>query len=110
MAKTSVGMQENIAAMLSYLAWWVTGLVFFLLEKENQFVRFHAMQSIIVFGFIWIVVTVIGVIPILGWAIAGMLGFVGFILWIILMVKAYQGEKYKVPWAGDLAEKWSAKP
>jgi len=110
MAKTSVGMQENIAAMLSYLLGFITGLVFFLLEKENQFVRFHAMQSIIVFGSLWIVGTVIGVIPILGWAIAGILGFVGLILWIILMVKAYQGEKYKLPWAGNLAEKWSTKP
>ena len=110
MAKTSTGIQENVAGLLSYLAGWITGLVFILLEQENKFIRFHAMQSIIVFGSIFVVGTVIGWIPFLGWAITAVLGVLGFILWIILMVKAYQGELFKVPWAGDLAEKWSAKP
>ena len=110
MAKTSTGIQENVAGLLSYLAGWITGLVFILLEQENKFIRFHAMQSIIVFGSIFVVGTVIGWIPFLGWAITAVLGVLGFILWIILMVKAYQGELFKVPWAGDMAEKWSAKP
>ena len=47
---TSTGIQPNVAALLSYLLGWVTGLIFFLIEKDNKFVRFHAMQSIIVFG------------------------------------------------------------
>ena len=47
MAKTSTGIQENVAALLSYLVGWVTGLVFILLEQENKYVRYHAMQSII---------------------------------------------------------------
>jgi uncharacterized membrane protein len=110
LAKTSTGMQENVAALLSYLAGLITGLVFFLLEKENKFVRFHAMQSIIVFGGLWVVSGILGAIPFIGWIILALLGPVMFILWIILMVKAYQGETYKLPWVGDLAEKWSAKP
>ena len=109
MAKTSTGIQENVAALLSYLVGWVTGLVFILLEQENKYVRYHAMQSIIVFGAIFVVTTVVGWIPFLGWTISAMLGVLALILWIILMIKAYQGEKYKVPWAGDLAEKWSVK-
>jgi len=107
MAKTSTGIEQNVAGLLCYLLGWVTGLIFILLEKENSFVRFHAMQSIIVFGFFTIVTTVLGIIPVLGWIIAWLLGVLAFILWIVLMVKAYQGEQYKLPWAGDLAEKWS---
>ena len=110
MAKTSTGIQENVAGLLSYFAGWITGLVFILLEQENKFIRFHAMQSIIVFGSLSVVGSIFGWIPFLGWAIAILLGGLGFILWIVLMVKAYQGEMYKLVWAGNLAEKWSAKP
>lgn len=109
MAKTSTGIQENVAGLLSYLAGWVTGLVFILLEQDNKFVRFHAMQSIIVFGGLSILSSIFW-IPIIGWIIGAIAGVAGFILWIVLMVKANQGEMFKVPWAGDLAEKWSAKP
>jgi len=110
MAKTSTGIQENVAGLFCYSLGWITGFVFILLEQENKFVRFHAMQSIIVFGSIFVIGTVMGWIPLLGWAIAAMLGVLGFILWIVLMVKAYQGELYKLVWAGNLAVKWSAKP
>ena len=109
MAKTSTGVQENVAGLLCYLAGWITGLVFILLEQENKFIRFQAMQSIIVFGGLSVLSSIFW-IPIIGWTIAAIAGVAGFILWIVLMVKAYQGEMFKVPWAGDLAEKWSAKP
>jgi hypothetical protein len=49
-AKASTGLEPNVAGLLCYLVGWITGLVFILIEKENQFVRFHAMQSIIIFG------------------------------------------------------------
>ena len=107
MAKTSTGIEQNVAGLLCYLLGWITGLIFILLEKENSFVRFHAMQSIVVFGGISIVYIILGFIPIIGWLIAGLLWILGSVLWIVLMVKAYQGELYKLPWAGDLAEKWS---
>ena len=50
MEKTSTGLDENVAGLLCYVLGWVSGLVFILIEQENNFVRFHAMQSIIVFG------------------------------------------------------------
>ena len=96
-----------MAGLLSYVLGWVSGLVFILLENENKFVRFHAMQSIIVFGSLNIISIVIGSIPFIGWGVASVIGVLSFVLWIVLMIKAYQGEMFKLPWAGDLAEKWS---
>jgi len=106
MAKTSTGLEENIAGLLCYVLGWISGLIMLLVEKENSFVRFHAWQSIIVFGAFTIVTTVLGIVPVIGWVISSLLGILAFILWIILMVKAFQGDRYKLPWAGDLAEKW----
>ena len=101
MEKSSTGLDENVAGLLCYVLGWVSGLVFFLLETENKFVRFHAIQSILVFGVLNIALIVLGWIPVIGWVI----GVLGFVLWIILLIRAYQGVKFKLPWAGDFAEK-----
>ena len=106
MAKTSMDLEENIASLLCYVLGWVTGLIFILVEKKNQVVRFHAMQSIIVFGSFSIISIIFT--PFL-WIFASLLGLLAFILWIILIIKAYQGGIYKLPVAGDLAEKWASK-
>jgi uncharacterized membrane protein len=109
---TSTGLEPNLAAALSYLCGWVTGLVFFLLEKENNFVRFHAMQSIIVsaaFTVLFIACAILSNIPVIGWLfwIVGypIVGLASFVSWILLMVKAYQGERFHFPVVGDMAEK-----
>ncbi len=113
MDKTSIGLTENVAGLLCYVLGWVSGLVFLLIEEENKFVRFHAIQSIVTFGSITVVsiaLSIIGLIPYLGviFNIANwMIGILAFVLWIVLMVKAVQGTKYKLPWAGDFAEKRS---
>ena len=106
MAKSSTGLEENVAGLLCYVLGWISGLVFVLLEQESKFVRFHAMQSIYVFGTITVVSIIIGWIPIIGNAIAGLLWLLGVVLWIVLMIKAYQGTEFKVKWAGDFAERW----
>lgn len=109
--KTSTGLQENVASLLCYLGWWVTGIIFILIEKENKTVRFHAIQSICVFGaftVINIILSILGIIPIIGLIfaiISYILWVIAVILWIVLMVKAYQGQKWKLPWAGNFAEK-----
>ena len=105
LGKTSMGMQPNLAALLSYVAGIITGVIFYLVEKENKFVRFHAMQSILVFGFFLVANAVLAFIPVIGWTIMPILGIVQLIVWIILMVKAYQGENFKLPVLGDIAEK-----
>ncbi len=113
MDKTSIGLTENVAGLLCYVLGWISGLIFLLIEQENKFVRFHAVQSIVTFGSITIVsiaLSILGLIPFLGvvFDIANVIiGLLAFVLWIVLMVKAYQGTKYKLPWAGDFAEKRS---
>ena len=103
--KTSSGMDQNIAGLLCYVAGWITGLIFFLIEKENRFVRFHAMQSIITFGGLTVLSIALGMIPFVNLVMLPILGILQLILWIVLMVKAYQGQLFKLPVIGDMAEK-----
>ena len=107
MGKSSTGLQENVAALLSYLVGWVTGIIFFVIEKESKFVKFHAMQSIITFAGLTIITWIISIIPIVGGVISWLIGVLMLVLWILLMIKAYQGKKFKLPVAGDLADKWA---
>ena len=105
LGKCSTGMQANVAGLLTYLLGWVTGIIFYLIEKENKFVRFHALQSIITFGALTVLGIVFPFIPVLGRILAPIVGLANIVLWIILMIKAYQGEKFKLPVVGDIAEK-----
>ena len=108
MAKTSMNMEENMASLLCYILGWITGLIFYLIEKENKTVKFHAMQSILTFLPLTIIVSVFWAIswfiPFI-WMLSMLIGLLTFILWIVLMIKAYQGEKFKLPIVGDIAEK-----
>ncbi|UOE94036.1 DUF4870 domain-containing protein [Alkalihalobacillus sp. LMS39] len=103
--KSVFGLEENIASFLCYLAAFVSGLIIFLLEKENKAVRFHALQSIIAFGALTILNIVVGQIPYVGWVLGSLINLVYFVLWVVLMYKAYNGEQYKLPFVGDIAEK-----
>ena len=105
MGKSSTGLDENVAGLLCYVLGWVSGLVFVLIEQESKFVRFHAIQSIYVFGVLMIAGIILGWIPFIGGVLAGLISVLWFILWIVLMIKAYQGMRYKLPWSGNLAEK-----
>ena len=105
MTKSSTGLNENVAGLLCYVLGWVSGFIFVLIEQESKFVRFHAIQSIYVFGVLTIASIILRWIPYIGDVLAGLISALGFILWIVLMIKAYQGVKYKLPWAGNLAEK-----
>jgi uncharacterized membrane protein len=100
---SSTGLQANVAGLLCYLGWWVTGIIFLLLEKKSQFVRFNAAQSIVVLGAINLVAVVLGYVPHLDW-LGGLVGFAGVVLMIILMVKAYQGQMYRIPIAANIAD------
>lgn len=96
---------ENLMGALTYLLGFITGIIFLLVEKKSRFVRFHAMQSTILFGGLFVVNIALGFVPLLGWLAGLLLSLLGFVLWIILMWKAFQGETYKVPYVGDIAEK-----
>ena len=109
LGKCSTGMEPKAAALLSYLLGFITGIVFFIIEKDNKFVRFHAMQSIVVFGGLFVLrialIAVFALMPGAMYALATLISLAGFILWVLLMVKAYQGEYFKLPLVGDFAEK-----
>ena len=102
---TDTGIQPNVAALLSYVLGFVTGLIFILIEKQNKFVRFHAMQSIITFGALIAIQWMISLLPFLGLLVSGLISILEVVLWVVLMVKAYQGETFKLPVVGELAEK-----
>ena len=110
---TSMGMSPNVEAGLSYLFGWITGLIFFLVEKQNRFVRFHAMQSILFFGGLTVISIILGFIG--GFAGIGLLtglltwlvDVVGFVGWIILLINGFQGKYFKLPIIGDYAEKYA---
>ena len=105
MTKTSMGLDESVAGLLCYIVGWITGIVFLVLEKENKFVRFHALQSLLTFLPLSVLAWLLGWIPFIGWALAALVWILTVILWLILMFKAYRGEKYKLPLVGDIAEK-----
>lgn len=105
--KTSLGMDEKLEALLTYLVGFVTGVVFLILEKKSKFVRFHAMQSTIFFGGLFVIEFFLGFIPIIGWLINLALSIYALIMWIVCMIKAYNGEKYELPIAGQMAKKYT---
>lgn len=103
--KTSLGLDENIEALLCYVLMALSGFIFLLVEKDSKFVKFHALQSLFTFLFIHVAMFVLMFIPVLGWLVSSLLGIISVVLWILGMIKAYQGEKFKFPIVGDLAEK-----
>ena len=102
--KTSTGFDANVAAALTYLVGFVTGIIFLLVEKDNKFVRFHAMQSTLVFAGIVAIDILLQIVPILGALVVVFVVIpVSAILWLLLMYKAYQGEEFKLPLVGQMA-------
>ena len=117
MAKSSLKLGENTEAALCYLLLWLSGIIFYLVEKENKTVRFHAMQSILVFLPLSIIMIIVAVPqwflsfympPIIFGALATISGFLRValvILWILFVFNAYQGQKFKIPIISDIAKK-----
>jgi len=112
------GLTENVAGLLCYALGWITGLIFYLVDKR-PFVRFHAAQSMVIFGGLNLLYFVFvrmffGAFLVGGYGFFSFTGLFGlvlelaqlaaFVLWLVLMVKAYQGVRYKVPVVGDIAE------
>lgn len=127
--KSSTGMEPNLAAALSYI--WIVGLIFFFIEKENRFIRFHAMQSVL-YGLVWtVIMIVLGIINAIifvafaaaasaagdaGGAIGLVISLISTLIWLVVpllylgtlilaAVKAYQGKTFKLPIIGNIAEK-----
>jgi len=118
---TSTGLDENVAVTLAYALGWLTGIVFYFLESENDHVRFHASQSIVIFGGYTIVTFVLSVFR--NWLfISGRgglaFGFLSMVLalvsvtvwaaavatWVYLLVRTYQGRDPRIPGAAGVAD------
>ena len=120
-AAGGTGMEENVAGLLCYALGWITGLIFFLIDKR-PFVRFHAAQSLVTFGGLHVIHIILafaiggsifvggffGFGSLLG-IILSILNLIGLIAWILCMVKAYQHERFKLPVIGDIAENIAGK-
>jgi len=130
-SESSTGMQPNTAGLLCYLGWWITGIIFVVIEKKSRFVKFHAWQSIMALGIMNAVLIILSIIRAVAWASAwksvwtgspASLGFWRFtdviftivliltiVLWIVLMVMAVTGKMWKIPWIGNWAERQANK-
>jgi len=98
--RSSTGLEENVAGFLCYLLWFVTGIVFLVVERESRFVKFHAKQSTITFLVLFVILLLIGWIPVIG----AMVWILSLVLWLLLMIKALQGKRYSLPIVGKVVE------
>jgi uncharacterized membrane protein len=115
-APATAGLAENVAGALCYSLWWLTGIIFLVIDKRHS-VRFHAAQSIVVFGMITVLYWIVGAMFAtsimmggfgmgwsLGYTIFMLIRLVGLVVWIFLMFKAYQGEQFRIPIAANIAD------
>jgi uncharacterized membrane protein len=103
--KSRTGLESNFAAALAYALGPIGGIVFLLIEKDDDFVRFHALQSIVTFTGIAVLHLVLRNLPLLAWMAAGPVLILSVVVWIVLMFKALSRERYKVPVLGDFVER-----
>lgn len=113
-AVTGAGLEDNVAGALAYVT-IIPAIVFLVLEPYNRkkFIRFHAFQCLffaVAWTVLWIGLSIIAHTPFLGWMtilIWPLITLGGFVIWLILVLKAYQGQMFKLPVIGDMAEKQS---
>jgi uncharacterized membrane protein len=104
MTKTSTGLPPNIAATLAYAFGALSGIVFLMIERDDKFVRFHAWQSTLTFLGAMLLSMLVASFPVFGplLNVALTAGLVA--LWVLLMFKAFSGERFKLPYVGEIAE------
>ena len=108
--ETSMGLTQNTAIAIAYGFAWLSGLIIFFVEKKNQLVRFHAMQSIILFVAYFIINYILGILwwgaPFLIGSLQDLLCLAVFVLWLVLWISALQGRFFRLPVIGDLAARF----
>ena len=105
-ATSAGGLADNVAGMLAYVT-FIPAIIFLLVEpySRNRFIRFHAFQCIFLSLALFVIHIVLMFIPLIGWVISMFVSLAALVLWVVLLIKAYQGQKFKVPFIGELAEK-----
>jgi uncharacterized membrane protein len=118
---TSTGLDPKLEVLLSYLGWWITGLVFLAVEHQHAAVRFHAAQSLVLFGALSLLmfglsgvalVSFVAAAPVAGQALADlnkMVWLLAAVLWVVLVLKAIRGESWRVPGIAPLADRLAAR-
>jgi uncharacterized membrane protein len=101
---SSTGLDANLAGMLCYLLGFLTGVLFLVIERDSRFVRFHAYQSLLTFGAVFVISVGTHLVPLIGPLVGFLLPIVTFAVWVVLMVQAFRGRRFKLPWVGDWAE------
>ena len=104
-SETSLGLSENIAGSLTYLFGFVSGFIMLLVERDNHFVRYHALQSIYISIIFVSAYLLLGMLPVIGWFSSMVLAPAGLVMWIILMLNAYKGRYSKMLYISDFANK-----
>jgi len=118
---SSTGLSTRTASVLSYLGWWVTGLIFWSVERQDPLVRFHAIQSTVAFGVLGLAIAAFGLtaLVMLSFAPTGFTFFLGaafvlwagsVLLWMLAIWKASQGKRWRIPLASRLATKYAQDP
>lgn len=113
---TSTGVDARLSSMLCYAGWWITGLIFLFAERRHAEVRFHAAQSLVIFGALSVALLVSGGVSAvvfvvattqfqLAQAVGYAIWFAAVVLWLFLLMKTWRGETWRVPIAADLAMK-----
>jgi uncharacterized membrane protein len=117
-ADSTTGLTSRTASVLTYLGWWVTGLIFWGVERRDPLVRFHAVQATVAFGAlaVLIILFVLLALVMLSFAPRGFSFFVGaavavwvgsVVLWLIALWQAGQGKRWRIPLAASVAENWT---
>ncbi len=100
--KSLFGLNERISGALCYALSFVSGAVYLVCEKDNKFVRFHALQSFLWFAMLTVLRWILKFIPFIGWAAVDIIGLISIATWLLLMFKAYSGKTFKLPVIGDV--------
>lgn len=113
---TSTGVEARLSALLCYTAWWVSALVFLVIERQHRGVRFHAAQSLVLFGGLSVLIGLltvfsVGMLVVSAGAFqaARLIVYLVWIaavgIWLVLMLRTFQGETWRVPIVADLADR-----
>ena len=103
--QSSTGLNSNIAAVLAYAFGFASGVVLLVVERKDGYVRFHAMQSTLTFAIVMVTALILGSLPIAGRFLTGLLTLLAGVIWFVLMFKAFTGQRYKLPYVGEIAER-----
>jgi uncharacterized membrane protein len=117
---TSTGVDPRLSVLLCYTAWWLSGLIFLIIEQQHRDVRFHAAQSLVLFGGLSVLIGLLLVLAIAMLVVSTaafqavqllmyLVWLGAVVLWLIVMLRTFKGESWRVPFAADLAAKLAAR-